>query len=252
MLIRISLIVAIVAGLATSIIGFTELKNRLSTTIQARDEFEKNWNDEKLAHTKTKKTLTETTATLEKTQKDLADVTGQRDALQAEKDQLTQSNLRLTQQRDEYKQSRDGLQQELNRWNGLNVTVDGVCAMIAERKKIVEEKDALTTENKVLNKNLVMVQEKLDRILGKDRPVVLPEGLRGEIVAVDPKFDFVVLNIGGDAGVKERGELLVNRNGQLIAKLRVSSVSPTHSIANILPEWKAANEEVLEGDKVLP
>lgn len=252
MLIRISLIVAIVAGLATAIIGFTELKSRLTTTITDRDTYMQERDQERLAHTKTKKTLSDTTATLEKTQKDLADVTGQRDALQAEKDQLTQANLSLTKSRDEYKQSRDSLQQEINRWNGLGYSIDALRGFIAERKKILEEKDALITENKVLNKNLVMVQDKLDGILGKNRPVELPENLRGEIVAVDPKFDFVVLNIGGDAGVKERGELLVNRNGQLIAKLRVSSVSPTHSIANILPEWKAANEEVLEGDKVLP
>jgi hypothetical protein len=252
MLIRISLIVAIVAGLATSIIGFTELKNRLSTTINDRDTYMQERDQERMAHTKTKATLRDTQGELEKTKKDLGDTISQRDALQGEKDQLTQSNLRLTQQRDEYRLSRDGLQQEINRWNGLNITVDGVRAMIAERRKVLEEKDALNAENKVLNKNLVMVQDKLDQILGKNRPVELPENLRGEVVAVDPKFDFVVLNIGGDVGVKERGELLVNRNGQLIAKLRISSVSPTHSIANILPEWKAANEEVLEGDKVLP
>ncbi len=252
MLIRISLIVAIVAGLATAIIGFTELKSRLSTTIQARDTFEQERDQERTAHAKTKKTLTDTEASLEKTQKDLADTTAQRDALQAEKDRLTQETIKLTQIGKELRESRDGLQQELNRWNGLNVTVDGVRGLIAERKKMDEQIAAITTENKLIKKNLDMVQEKLDGLLGKDRPVVLPETLRGEVVVVDPKFDFVVLNVGGDAGAKERGELLVNRNGKLIAKLRISSVSPSHSIANILPEWKAANEEVLEGDKVLP
>lgn len=252
MLIRISLIVAIVAGLATAIIGFTELKSRLSTTIQARDTFEQERDQERTAHAKTRKTLKDTEATLEKTQKDLSDTTNQRDALQADKDRLTQETIRLTQVGKELRESRDGLQQELNRWNGLNVTVDGVRGLIAERKKMDEQIAAITTENKLIKKNLDTVQEKLDLLLGKDRPVVLPETLRGEVVVVDPKFDFVVLNVGGDAGAKERGELLVNRNGKLIAKLRISSVSPSHSIANILPEWKAANEEVLEGDKVLP
>jgi predicted RNase H-like nuclease (RuvC/YqgF family) len=252
MLIRISLIVAIVAGLATAIIGFTELKSRLATTIQARDQFEQERDQERTAHNKTKKTLKDTEATLEKTTKDLADTTAQRDALQSEKDQLTQANLRLTQIGKELKESRDSLQQELNQWASIGNTVNQVRAIIAERKKLTEERDAFVAENKVLLKKNGSLQEKIDGILGKNRPVILPEGLRGEVVAVDPKFDFVVLNIGGDAGVKERGELLVNRNGQLIAKLRVSSVSPTHSIANILPEWTKGTDGVMEGDKVLP
>jgi hypothetical protein len=252
MLIRISLIVAIVAGLATAIIGFTELKSRLSTTIAARDQFEQERDQERTAHTKTKKTLKDTELTLEKTQKDLADTTAQRDALQSEKDQLTQSNLRLTQVGKELKESRDSLQQELNQWASLNLSVIQVRTVVAEQKKLTVERDAYVAENKLLLKKNLALDDKIKSLLGDVRPVELPEGLRGEVVAVDPKFDFVVLNIGGDAGVKERGELLVNRNGQLVAKLRVSSVSPSHSIANILPEWKKSTMEVLEGDKVLP
>ena len=51
-------------------------------------------------------------------------------------------------------------------------------------------------------------------------------------------------------GVVERGELLVNRDGKLVAKLRVTGVEPKRCIANVLPEWKQA--DVMEGDAVLP
>ena len=74
--------------------------------------------------------------------------------------------------------------------------------------------------------------------------------LKGKVLATDPKWDFVVLNVGEDQGVLENGELLVNRNGKLVAKVRVRTVEKTRCIANIVPGWKIG--EVLEGDSVLP
>jgi hypothetical protein len=53
--------------------------------------------------------------------------------------------------------------------------------------------------------------------------VLLPTGLRGKILAVDPKYDFVVLNIGEDQGAKERGVMMVDRDGKLLGKVRIKS-----------------------------
>jgi cell shape-determining protein MreC len=67
---------------------------------------------------------------------------------------------------------------------------------------------------------------------------------------VDPKWDFVVLNIGQDQGVLENGELLVSREGKLVAKIVVRSVEKNRCIANVVPGWKLG--EVIEGDEVSP
>jgi hypothetical protein len=74
--------------------------------------------------------------------------------------------------------------------------------------------------------------------------------LRGKILVVDPKWDFVVLNIGLDQGVKEEGELLVSRDGRLVAKVIVRSLEKNRCIANVMPGWKLG--EVIEGDEVSP
>ena len=74
--------------------------------------------------------------------------------------------------------------------------------------------------------------------------------IRGKVVAVDPKWSFVVLDVGADQGVKERGVLLVSRNSKLVAKVKVTSVQATRSVANIVPGWKIG--ELLEGDVVVP
>jgi hypothetical protein len=60
----------------------------------------------------------------------------------------------------------------------------------------------------------------------------------------------VVLNIGQDQGVLNNGELLVSRDGKLVAKVVVRSLEKDRSIANIIPGWKLG--EVIEGDEVTP
>ena len=69
-------------------------------------------------------------------------------------------------------------------------------------------------------------------------------------MVVDPKWDFVVLNIGSDQNLKEKGQLLVSRNGKLVAKVIVSSIQKDRSIANVMPGWKLG--QVIEGDEVTP
>jgi hypothetical protein len=85
---------------------------------------------------------------------------------------------------------------------------------------------------------------------GEDATIKLPADLKGKILVVDPKWDFVVLNIGDNQGVIQDGELLVSRDGKLVAKVIVRTVEKDRSIANIVPGWKLG--EVIEGDEVVP
>ncbi|MGI8966248.1 MAG: hypothetical protein ACR2H1_09210, partial [Limisphaerales bacterium] len=144
---------------------------------------------------------------------------------------------------------RDAAQQKLSAWDTLGLSTDQVKAALVDLKKTREQRDAYVDENKILSRRYTVLDAKYKSLIGDDPKVELPAGLKGKIVAVDPKYDFVVLDIGGNQGVLERGEMLVNRNGKLIAKVRIFSVEPTRSIATILPAWKQAN--VVEGDQVL-
>ncbi len=74
--------------------------------------------------------------------------------------------------------------------------------------------------------------------------------LRGKVSAADPKFQFVILNIGADAGVKAEQEFAVERKGETVAFVRVKTVHSGHSIGNILQT--PPPQEVLEGDEVVP
>jgi hypothetical protein len=83
-----------------------------------------------------------------------------------------------------------------------------------------------------------------------DGPVPLPADLIGKVLQVDSKWEFVVLNVGTDGGAINRAEMLVNRGGRLIAKVKIKSVEKDHCIADVMRGWKLA--EILEGDQVIP
>ncbi len=77
-----------------------------------------------------------------------------------------------------------------------------------------------------------------------------PLALRGHVLSVDPKWKFVVLDLGQAQKTKPTWKLLVSRGGQLVAKVEIVAVEGERSVANIIPGWQFG--EIREGDVVLP
>ena len=129
------------------------------------------------------------------------------------------------------------------------MTLEQIEATRVDNKKLAAENNALTNENKVLGRMLTQCKSELDLLTGTKTKVDLRPDLKGKVIAVDPKYEFVVLDIWLDDGVLARGEMLVNRSGKLVAKVRILGAGPHRSVANVLPDWKQG--EILEGDIVL-
>ena len=85
----------------------------------------------------------------------------------------------------------------------------------------------------------------------KQRPAGGNPGLRGAILAVNPAYNFVVLNLGGRQGVEANAEMLVLRGGTLIARIRISSVEPATAIGDIITSSLARGVQVQPGDTVI-
>ena len=88
MLIRISLIVAIIAGLAVGTLNFVKVKKIIETTRQERNEWHSKYDDTDRKLTKTTKDLKATTAALDQTKKDLDATKKERDTAVAANDTL--------------------------------------------------------------------------------------------------------------------------------------------------------------------
>ncbi len=85
-----------------------------------------------------------------------------------------------------------------------------------------------------------------DRKQGLMRP-----GTEGQVLAVNPAWNFVVLSLGDKNGVVNNAELLVKRGRQLIGKVRVTSVEPSTSVADIVSNSVPQGIVINPGDRVI-
>jgi len=80
---------------------------------------------------------------------------------------------------------------------------------------------------------------------------IIQAGLTGRVLAFNPGWNFVVLSIGDRQGVKANTQMLVLRGNQAIAKVRITSVEPSQSIADVIPGTMARGTSVQAGDTVI-
>tara|TARA_Y100000766_G_scaffold278322_1_gene284946 strand:- start:388 stop:1155 length:768 start_codon:yes stop_codon:yes gene_type:complete len=141
--------------------------------------------------------------------------------------------------------------QTSERWRQFEMeygTRDSIKERLATIASVKNERDNFITENSILLSRIEQLSVELSRYTGTSVKVSLPPDLAGKVTAVDSQYDFVVLNVGEDQGVREHGELLVGRSDKLIGRLRVLSVEKNRSIANIMPDYKQS--EIQTGDSV--
>ncbi len=250
MLIRISLILAIIAGLAVGVVNFISIKQKITDLRTHLKEQTDRAETAEHSLAQTKKKLDATTAELTQTKKDLDDSKNALAAATTKVDDLTKLSDKLKSDLADTQKKLSDDEIDLNIYHGPFPTPqDAVTA--GKRMKEMEDRVAVVEdEKKVLQRQLVRVQSELDVYKNPDKPVPLPVTLVGKVLVTDPKWDFVVLNVGAEQGALERGEMLVNRDGRLVAKVKITSVQKDRCIANVMPGWKLG--QVLEGDQVIP
>ncbi len=121
----------------------------------------------------------------------------------------------------------------------------------AELQAQLAEKEALIAN---LQGKLDSAQAAVTEFRKKDddrRFLQLQKGLEGRILAVNPAWNFVVLNLGDKNGVLNNAELLVKRGRQLVGKVRITSVEPSTSIADIVDSSVPQGFTIAPGDQVI-
>lgn len=251
MLLRICLILAILTG--AGVIGVSQfmLKPQIETIISQREENKQGWDKTKTELGKTKTTLKNTSEKLAKTEKDLEDNKTQlaTTTTKFESEQKRANGLQdsLNKSNNELKSAKD----ELYAYSTTGVKPEEIKGLIANVKGLTVENQALKAEVDVAMKKVNTLDGRIKELVGaqQEDPYVPPQ-VRGKVLVVDPKWDFLVLDVGSRHSIPKNGVLLVSRNGELVAKVRVSEVQDGRSIANIMPGWKI--KDVTEGDVVLP
>jgi hypothetical protein len=250
MLLRISLILAILAGLGVIGVSQFMLRPQVVKIIDEREHNKTEWDKTQKRLNNTNVVLKATLEKLAKTETELGDTKTQLAATTAKfeaeqkranglQDNLNKANADLT-----------AAKNELFAYQATSVKPEEIRGLIASVKSSQAAIDGLTEENKLLANQVKKLTNQIFQLTHREIDPPIPADVRGKVLVVDPKWDFLVLDVGAKIGVPDRGVLLVSRQGELVAKIRVTSVQDSRSIANIMPGWKI--KDVMEGDVVLP
>jgi hypothetical protein len=250
MLLRISLIIAILAGLGAGVVSYIEVSDKIPALAKQRD-------DEHSAKvtalgdlSKTKTELAKTKNDLSQTKQELADTQSERDKAIARAEAQNKRVEDLSGKLAGVTAERDEAQNSLAAYKATELTPEQVFKLSKELKSSRAEVEVVNGEKAILLHNINRLTTELNKFVGTNDYVKLRADLRGKILVVDPKWDFVVLDVGENQGVIPDGELLVSRQGKLVAKVVVHSVQKDRCIANLVPGWKIG--EMIEGDEVSP
>jgi cell shape-determining protein MreC len=250
MLIRISLFLAVLAALAVGVVNFVFVKDKINTLVTDRNTNRDGWHATQAALTQTNKVLVKTQGDLKQTQQDLADTQAERDKAVANALAQVKRADQLSTQLAKTTQERDDAQSNLEAYKVTGLTAEQVTKLNRTLKDTQDLVEVAKQEYAVLEHDRNRIKAELDTLVGTNTVITLRADLKGKILVVDPKWDFVVLDIGDEQGVKQDGELLVSRDGKLVAKVIVRTIEKDRCIANIVPGWKLG--EVIEGDEVSP
>ena len=250
-MLRLALILALlvaIGGLAVSHFvakpKVDELVTNLETTTQslnetttAKNAAEADAKAQKSVAERVSRELTDTKSLLEAAATDAQQQRGRADRLQTDLTKVTKD--------------RNEAQESLAAWKVLGVQPEQISQLRADLKKTADERDTFATQEKIFLRNIEQLQNRLARYEGdREKPVEMP-GLKGSVVAVDPQWQFVVLDVGEQQGAKERGVVMVRRGDKLVGKARIITVEPSRSVANLLPGWKQGDVGIQVGDSVL-
>ncbi len=249
MLIRISLIIAILAALAIGGLNFVKVKEKITTLKDQRDAEMKAKVEAQGERDKTRADLDKTTKDLKQTKDTLELTTAERDKAVAEAATQLAKATELTAKLTRTTQERDDASRELARYIATGRKPEEIITFDKQIKQAQEALEVAIEEKRILSQKLTKTTAELAKYKVDWTPPPLPANLKGKILVVDPRWEFVLVNVGENQGVVEDGEMLVNRNGKLIAKVRVHGVLKDRCYANVLPGWKLA--ELMEGDQVI-
>jgi ABC-type transporter Mla subunit MlaD len=115
--------------------------------------------------------------------------------------------------------------------------------------------EAQASENKILAAKLEQLTAENVQLKQQTIPVVIspnaavPPNLRGKVAVVDPRWNFVVFDLGERDQVKAGSDFMIYRGDRLIGKLQVVTVGATTSVGQLLPEFERS--EPRPGDGVI-
>jgi septal ring factor EnvC (AmiA/AmiB activator) len=201
-------VIAILAGAGVIAVGHFKVRPHIEGIIEQRNTNAKERDNEKAAKVKALKELKETTATLKKTERELGDTQTQLTATKKQADDLQKKANETKAKLDNAEEKLTESNQKLARWEGTGIQPEQVKGLVDSEKNLRANNDVLKDELKILTKVNQKLTNMIAQITNPNDEPALPAGLKGKVLVVDPKWNFVLLDIGEKQGVLKYGVLM--------------------------------------------
>ena len=253
---KILLIISALVIAATAVLGFAtkqkvdtlqgDLSEKKKTLIATQSELGKT----KTTLKKTEDELVGAKATIDEKEKDIA-------AKKGEIDKLTADLAKTTADLEEKSAKLAEVQKKLEE-GPSGVSLDEIGPKLAELSKAKADLEQQVAELRQVQDSLKKQVSEAEAKASTAQTQVqqykteyTKPGVTGTVLAYNPGWNFVVLSIGDKQSVKAGKVLVVTRGGQMIARVRVTSVEPSSSIADVIPNSVVRGGSVQPGDSVV-
>lgn len=138
--------------------------------------------------------------------------------------------------------------------SGQKIAPGGENDLPAQLQTLTTQRDELKTVNDSLQnrvKGMETQVAELQRRENSRQAGIARPGLAGRVLAVDRNWNFVVLSLGDRNGVNNNTTMVVRRGDSLVGRVRITSVEPSQSIADIVPNSVPPGVSVEAGDTVI-
>lgn len=256
---KILLGIALAVMLATAALGYLakgnidKLQGKLADTKSTLATTQTTLATTKTDLAKTKDDLTAANTKIEEKDKEIATQKGQMDDLNKKIEEATATMIAKTKEVDDLN-AKIAAMTPKDPANPNSVEDPLIAGLKAE----VARAQAEVAESKTLIENLGQQKRKVEEEMAvlaaykKSREAIqMRLGTQGRVLAVNSGWSFVVVSIGDKQGAVMNATMLVVRDGTPIGKVRISSVEPTTSIADIIPGSLRRGITIQPGDSVV-
>jgi len=207
--------------------GTGTMDDVLTTVFSSADRQHTRLNDTRTELTQTRTTLGQTSNNLVATEGVLANTSN--------------SLVRTIGELAETKQEVEKKKTEIDTLNAqIEINKAEIEKKAGEVAKLTEKVSACESEIDAGKRYIAKVEKELSLMKGVSNTNALPVGTQGHIAVMNTNWNFVVIDILPESALMPMTDLVVQRNAQLVGKVRVSEVRKEQrvAVAEVLPEYQ--------------
>lgn len=170
----------------------------------------------------TRDELKQTQETLARTEEQLRQMTAERDTAT---NKIAELEVTLTERNRTIEEQRNKISELEEEKDRLSQKIEEQTAQIGRLKDNIQD---LETKMAADKRHIQELEKRIDELM---HPEKMPKGIQGQVMVVNPNYNFVVLDIPSGSRIYKGLELIVQREAIFVGKIRITDVRAEENFA---------------------